>query len=118
MSQVLLGRAFPWHGTQTSLIMFRGIATLSGHGAVTVTPRKKSGKPVGTGSAGRLGLGSRRYQGTQASASPPRGLTASILPLGLMALLPLATVFPRHLQTLAATTGPQGEPCWAWVGLQ
>lgn len=39
-------------------------------------------------------------------------LPASVLPLGLTALLPLAAMLPRHLWTLAAPTGPQGEPCW------
>lgn len=43
-------------------------------------------------------------------------LSASVLLLGLTALLPLAAMLPRHLRTLAAPTGPQGEPCWAQVG--
>lgn len=43
-------------------------------------------------------------------------LSASVLPLGLTALLRFAAMLPRHLRTLAAPTGPQGEPCWAQVG--
>ena len=76
--------------------------------AVTVTPRKKERETCWD----RLCWAAFGQRLSSRSL-----LSASVLPLGLTAL-PLAAVFPRHLQTLAAPTGPQGEPCWARVGLQ
>lgn len=91
--------------------MFRGIAALSGHGAVTVTPRKKEWETCWDRLCwAAFGLGSCRYQGTRASASPPMASQLLSCPWGSWPFFPWLRCFPDTSRPWLLPQVPKGSP--------
>lgn len=111
MSQVLLGRAFPWHGTCISLDHVQGHSRPVRTWCCHRDPQKKRvGNLLGQALLAAFGLGSRRYQGTQASASPPVASQLLSCPWGSWPFFPWLQCFPDTSRPWLLPQVPKGSP--------
>ena len=132
VSQVLSGRAFPWHGTRISLAHVQGRSCPVRTCAVTVTPRKKRETCWDRLCWAAFGLGSCRYQGTPGSASPPVASSQLLsCPWGSRLFFPWLWCFPDTsgpwllpqvpkgpaLRPGAIAQSPGREAALAWASL-
>lgn len=111
VSQVLSGRAFPWHGTRISLAHVQGRSCPVRTCAVTVTPRKKRETCWDRLCWAAFGLGSCRYQGTPGSASPPVASSQLLsCPWGSRLFFPWLWCFPDTSGPWLLPQVPKGSP--------